>query len=63
MKSLQIKRPTVIRIRRTVYSEEELEEIKCYAERGGAQIISETPVQHGQMVSVILELDRKKRQF
>ncbi|MBC5638019.1 hypothetical protein H8S33_14575 [Ornithinibacillus sp. BX22] len=63
MTSLQSKSRNVIRITRLVYSQKELEEIKRNAAYSGAKIISTTPIYDGEMISVILDLDKNKRQF
>lgn len=63
VQSLPSRGRNVIRITRLVYSQKELEEIKRNAEYGGASIISATPIYNGEMISVILDLDKNKRQF
>jgi hypothetical protein len=53
----------LILVCRSVYSKEELLEIKSHAERGGARIIKTSKTCDSGRVKVLMELDLGKRQF
>ncbi|SES61809.1 hypothetical protein SAMN05216389_10139 [Oceanobacillus limi] len=56
-------RSGVFQFSRTVHGKLEYQELIRNVEQAGARIINETPLDNQKRVNVLLEVDRRKRQY